>query len=106
MPLPATVPASPGFAAVGVRKATIPTTKKTAVIMWLRDLSAYFEREEQADGYIPAIETSCDETVVAIVTRGREILEQSGGFPNRNPCPFRRCEAGNVSRQHLLVFNP
>jgi ribosomal-protein-alanine N-acetyltransferase len=42
--------ASLGFAAVGVRKEYYTDNKEDAVIMWLRDLSAYFERKEQADG--------------------------------------------------------
>lgn len=42
--------ASLGFAAVGVRKEYDTDNKEDAVIMWLRDLSAYFERKEQADG--------------------------------------------------------
>lgn len=39
-----------GFTVAGVRKGYYSDNKEDALIMWLHDISAYFDRKERADG--------------------------------------------------------
>lgn len=55
---------------------------------------------------ILAIETSCDETAVAIVARGREILANQVASQIETHARFGGVVPEIASRQHLLALNP
>lgn len=55
---------------------------------------------------ILAIETSCDETAVAIVARGREILSNQVASQIETHARFGGVVPEIASRQHLLALNP